>query len=110
MPELPFLVRYIGGKTYRGFDPGLDRHIDVAHLEIVSVSEVKRNQLLSDFPGDWEDFGMRNPTAVVTVADNVLPTPLQPPKRRGPNHTKPHEPSQTKRKSSTGTKRPKGGG
>lgn len=94
-PEPVFMVRYIGGQSYQGFDPGLLRHVEVQNMELTTVSPAKRDQLLTDFPGDWEDFGLSSPTAAGGEAENVLPTPLQP-RRRGPGRKKPAEPTNTK--------------
>lgn len=94
MPDV-YMLRNQAGHSYQGYDPGLDRHIEVANMELIAVSPEKRGQLLADFPGDWEDFGITSPTSAVTEADNVLSVPLQP-RRRGPNKVKPANPKVTK--------------
>ena len=90
-----YMLRNNTQHFYNGFDPGLVRHVEVQPHELVAVSPEKRAQLIADFPGNWEDFGITSPTAAVTEADNVLPVPLQP-RRRGPNNTKPANPKVTK--------------
>ena len=94
MPDV-YMLRNNGTGIYRGFDPGLVRHIEAQPLELVAVSTEKRAQLLADFPGSWEDFGITSPTDAPSEAENVLPVPLQP-RRRAPRRTKPRTPQVVK--------------
>ena len=94
MPDI-YMLRNNRAGVYRGYDPGLSRHIEAQPQELVACSPEKRAQLLRDFPDDWEDFGITSPTAAVTEAENVLPVPLQP-RRRSPQRTKPRNPKRTK--------------
>jgi len=94
MPNM-YMLRNNSPNAYRGWDPGLERHISIQSQELAAVSPEKRAQLLRDFPDDWEDFGIASPTAAVTEAENVLPVPLQP-RRRSPQRTKPRNPKRTK--------------
>lgn len=43
-------------KRYNGTDPVTNQTISADIGNIVDVSEVKGAQLLSDFPGAWEDY------------------------------------------------------
>lgn len=44
------------GKSYHGVDAGFKPHvhIEVKTGDVVDVSEVKADQLLSDFPKEWK--------------------------------------------------------
>lgn len=95
MADVYMLRNVAGPNPYGGFDPGLNRHIEVPRMELIAVSPEKRDQLLRDFPGNWEDFGITSPTAAVTEAENVLDVPLQP-RQRAPRNTKPKQPRRTK--------------
>ncbi|MBP8954570.1 MAG: hypothetical protein KBI47_19390 [Armatimonadetes bacterium] len=45
------------GKGYQGWDTGRDQLLKCSTGEIVAVSDEKAEQLLSDFPNDWQDLG-----------------------------------------------------
>jgi hypothetical protein len=96
VPDL-YLLRYIGGRSYQGYDPGRQCHIEVAQGQLIEVSAEKRRQLVVDFPGEWDDFGMQAPVNVPEVAPNVLELEQTQPRRRGrPRNVKPAEPTQEK--------------
>lgn len=46
-------VKHIGD-GYNGFDPVENRFIFTSNGDVVSVSDVKADQLFADFPKEWE--------------------------------------------------------
>lgn len=74
---------------YTGFDEGAQRLVKVGGMGIVSVSEQKAEQLLTDFPGDWKEMGDGPDLVAPEAAPNVA---------RFANETKPARPRRTKAK------------
>lgn len=107
MPDM-YMMQRTGAGSYRGWDPGLNRDLEVQENEVVMVSGTKRRQLLADFPGDWVSYGETDPANAESSAPNVVDvrspaTDLQAaaeaaeepkPRTRKPRRTKPHNPQQ----------------
>lgn len=92
-PAGVYMMRFTGHDSYQGYDPALDRYIAVKHGELLTVSPAKRDQLMADFPGDFDDYGVSEPTIVTDDATNVVRVDMPDPR---PARTKPRSPRKTK--------------
>jgi hypothetical protein len=91
------IVRNRSPHNYRGWDTGPNRHITILAGQLGIVSAVKKAQLLTDFPDQFEDCGIAGQLAAPAEAPNVILVADALPPVRSPRVTKPAEPERRKR-------------
>jgi hypothetical protein len=65
------LIRKLKAKPYRGFDPEFVEHVAADPGEVVEVSQEKADQVLKDFPKDWEKEGTKGFTDEVKAVKDA---------------------------------------